>query len=80
MAGEKKVTNQAAIDAANRSNAAATQRKAQLESAAAAALEKGRPILTQAISGTKNLAAAVNAQVQALANPGEYTIQFLVGL
>ena len=70
MAGEKKVTNQAAIDAANRSNAAATQRKAQLESAAAAALEKGRPILTQAISGTKNLAAAVNAQVQALANPG----------
>ena len=70
MAGEKKVTNQAAIDAANRQNAAATQRKAQLESAAAAALEKGRPILTQAISGTKNLAAAVNAQVQALANPG----------
>jgi hypothetical protein len=70
MAGEKKVTNQAAIDAANRQNAAAAQRKAALESAAAAALEKGRPILTQAISGTKNLAAAVNAQIAALANPG----------
>jgi len=67
---EKKVTNQAAIDAANRANASAAQRKASLESAAAAALEKGRPILTQAISGTKNLAAAVNAQVAALANPG----------
>jgi hypothetical protein len=66
---EKKVTNQAAIDAANRQNAAAAQRKASLESAAAAALEKGRPILTQAISGTKNLAAAVNAQIAALANP-----------
>ena len=70
MAGEKKVTNQAAIDAANRQNANATQRKAQLESAAAAAFEKSKPIISQAISGTKNLAAAVNAQVQALANPG----------
>jgi hypothetical protein len=70
MAGEKKVTNQAQIDAVNRANANAAQRKASLESAAAAALEKGRPILTQAISGTKNLAAAVNAQVAALANPG----------
>jgi len=69
MAGEKKVTNQAQIDAANRANANAAQRKASLESAAAAALEKGRPILTQAISGTKNLAAAVNAQIAALANP-----------
>ena len=70
MAGEKKVTNQAAIDAANRANANAAQRKASLESAAAAALEKGRPILTQAISGTKNLTAAVNAQIAALSNPG----------
>jgi hypothetical protein len=70
MAGEKKVTNQAAIDAANRQNAAATQRKAQLESAAAAALEKGKPILSQALGGTAKLAQAVNAQIAALANPG----------
>ena len=70
MAEPRKVINQAQIEAANRANSNAAQRKAQLEAAAAAALEKGRPILTQAISGTKNLAAAVNAQVQALANPG----------
>jgi len=67
---EKKVTNQAAIDAANRQNAAATQRKAALESAAASALEKGKPILTQALGGTAKLAQAVNAQIAALANPG----------
>ena len=70
MAGEKKVTNQAAIDAANRQNAAATQRKAALESAAASALEKGKPILSQALGGTAKLAQAVNAQIAALANPG----------
>jgi len=67
---EKKVTNQAAIDAANRQNAAATQRKTALESAAASALEKGKPILTQALGGTAKLAQAVNAQIAALANPG----------
>jgi len=67
---EKKVTNQAAIDAANRQNAAAAQRKAALESAAASALEKGKPILSQALGGTAKLTQAVNAQIAALANPG----------
>jgi hypothetical protein len=67
---EKKVTNQAAIDAANRANAAATQRKAALESTAASALEKGKPILSQALGGTARLAQSVNAQIAALANPG----------
>ena len=67
---EKKVTNQAAIDAANRANTAATQRKAALESAAASALEKGKPILSQALGGTARLAQSVNAQIAALSNPG----------
>jgi hypothetical protein len=67
---EKKVTNQAAIDAANRQNAAAAQRKAALESAAASALEKGKPILTQALGGAAKLGQSVNAQIAALANPG----------
>jgi hypothetical protein len=67
---EKKVTNQAAIDAANRQNSAAAQRKAALESAAASALEKGKPILTQALGGTAKLGQSVSAQIAALANPG----------
>ena len=70
MAGEKKVTNQAAIDAANRANAVAAQTKAAAESRAAAALEKGKPILSQALSGTAKLAQSVNAQIAAMANPG----------
>jgi hypothetical protein len=67
---DKVVTNQASIDAARAANAAATQKKAALESKAAAALEKGKPILSQALSGTAKLAQAVNAQIAAMANPG----------
>ena len=70
MATPKKIINQGAIAAAQAANTAAAQQKAALETKAAAAFEKSKPIISQAISGTKNLAAAVNAQVQALANPG----------
>jgi hypothetical protein len=70
MATPKKIINQGAIAAAQAQNTAAAQTKAAAESRAAAALEKGRPILTQAISGTAKLAAAVNAQIAALSNPG----------
>jgi len=67
---DKVVTNQASIDAARAANAAATQKKAAAEAKAAAALEKGKPILSQALSGTAKLAQSVNAQIAAMANPG----------
>jgi hypothetical protein len=66
---EKKVINQAQIEAANRANAAAAQRKAALEATAAAALEKGRPIISQALSGVGNLNKALQAQIKAAENP-----------
>ena len=70
MATPRKIVNQGAIAAAQAQNTAAAQTKAAAESRAAAALEKGKPILTQAISGTAKLTAAVNAQIAALSNPG----------
>jgi hypothetical protein len=69
MAEKKKViTNQAEIDAANRANVAAAQRKSQLEAAAAAAFEKGKPIITQALSGVSGLNKALQAQIKAAEN------------
>jgi hypothetical protein len=65
---EKKVINQAQIEAANRANSAAAQRKSQLEAAAAAAFEKGRPIITQALSGVSGLNKALQAQIKAAEN------------
>jgi hypothetical protein len=65
-----KIKNAAEIAQAQAKNVAATQAKAAAESRAAAALEKGRPILTQAISGTAKLTAALNAQIAAASNPG----------
>jgi hypothetical protein len=70
MAEKKKViTNQAAIDAANRANTAKSQQKAAAESRAAAAFEKGRPIITQALSGVGGLNKALQAQIKAAENP-----------
>jgi hypothetical protein len=70
MAEKKKViTNQAAIDAANRANAAKSQQKAAAESRATAAFEKGRPIITQALSGVGGLNKALQAQIKAAENP-----------
>jgi hypothetical protein len=66
---EKKVINQAQIEAANRANSAAAQRKSQLEAAAAAAFEKGKPIITQALSGVSGLNKALQAQIKAAENP-----------
>jgi hypothetical protein len=65
---EKKVINQAQIEAANRANSAAAQRKSQLEAAAAAAFEKGKPIITQALSGVSGLNKALQAQIKAAEN------------
>jgi hypothetical protein len=70
MAEKKKViTNQAEIDAANRANTAKSQQKAAAESRAAAAFEKGRPIITQALSGVGGLNKALQAQIKAAENP-----------
>ena len=70
MAEKKKViTNQAAIDAANRANVAKSQQKAAAESRAAAAFEKGKPIITQALSGVSGLNKALQAQIKAAENP-----------
>jgi hypothetical protein len=66
---ERKVINQAQIEAANRANSAAAQRKSQLEAAAAAAFEKGKPIITQALSGVSGLNKALQAQIKAAENP-----------
>jgi hypothetical protein len=65
---EKKIINQAQIEAANRANSAAAQRKSQLEAAAAAAFEKGKPIITQALSGVSGLNKALQAQIKAAEN------------
>jgi hypothetical protein len=65
-----KIKNAAEIAQAQTQNRAAAQTKAAAESRAAAALEKGRPILSQAISGTAKLTAALNAQIAAASNPG----------
>jgi hypothetical protein len=69
MAQPKKIINQAAINQANAANAAAAQQKAAYQAAAAAAFEKGKPILTQAISGASKVTAMVNAGMAAIINP-----------
>jgi hypothetical protein len=78
MAEKKKViTNQAEIDAANRANVAAAQRKSQLEAAAAAAFEKGKPIINQALSGVSGLNKALQAQIKAAENLKVFMTQLL---
>ena len=67
---EKKVqTNAAEIAAVQRANAAAAQQKAALETKAAAAFEKAKPIISQGITGASKLTAALNAQMAAIQNP-----------
>jgi hypothetical protein len=78
MAEKKKViTNQAEIDAANRENVAKSQQKAAAESRAAAAFEKGRPIITQALSGVGGLNKALQAQIKAAENLKVFMTQLL---
>jgi hypothetical protein len=64
MAEKKKViTNQAEIDAANRANTAAAQRKAQLEKvvAAARALKTATYILLKRLGGASGVTSALQA-------------------
>ena len=71
MAERKKTvqTNAAEIAAVQRANTAAAQQKAALEAKAAAAAEKGKPILKQAVSGVGALNKAIAAQIKAIENP-----------
>lgn len=69
MAEPRKVINQAAINQAVAANAAKAQQKAAYEATAAAALEKGRPILNQAISGAAKVTAMVQSGMAAIMNP-----------
>ena len=75
MAGEKKVTNQAQIDAANRANANATQRKAALQAEAAKQQAIVKPIAQKAIPGISALTSGINAKIAELsgtAKTGSY--------
>lgn len=65
-----KVINQAAINNANAANAAKAVQKAAYQATAAAAFEKSKPILTQAISGVAKINQAVQAGMTAIQNPG----------
>ena len=71
MAERKKTvqTNAAEIAAVQRANTAAAQQKAALETKAAAAFEKAKPIISQGITGASKLTAALNAQMAAIQNP-----------
>ena len=71
MAERKKTvqTNAAEIAAVQRANTAAAQQKAVFEAQAAAAAEKGKPILKQAVSGVGALNKAIAAQIKAAENP-----------
>ena len=71
MAERKKIvqTNAAEIAAVQKANTAAAQQKAALETKAAAAFEKAKPILKQAVSGVGALNKAIAAQIKAAENP-----------
>ena len=70
MAEKKKViTNQAAIDAANRANVAAAQRKAQLEKVVTDTRALNQPIFNQALGGARNVTSAFNTFLAATQNP-----------
>ena len=72
---EKKVTNQAAIDAANRANANAIQRQAALQAEAAKQQAIVKPIAQKAIPGISALTSGINAKIAELsgtAKTGSY--------
>lgn len=71
---EKKVTNQAAIDAANRANAAAAQRQAALQAEAAKQQAIVQPTAQKAIPGISALTSGINARIAELTGtaPGSY--------
>ena len=64
-----KQTNQAQIAAAQQANTVLAQQKAALETKAAVAFEKAKPIISQGITGASKLTAALNAQIAAIQNP-----------
>lgn len=63
---EKKVTNQAAIDAANRANAAAAQRQTALQAEAAKQQAIVQPTAQKAIPGISALTSGINAKIAEL--------------
>jgi hypothetical protein len=67
---EKRITNQAQIDAANRANAAAAERKAQLERVVTETRALNQPIFNQALGGARNVTSAINTFLTAAQNPG----------
>jgi hypothetical protein len=72
---EKKVTNQAAIDAANRANANAAQRQSALQAEAAKQQAIVKPIAQKAIPGISALTSGINAKIAELsgtAKTGSY--------
>ena len=72
---EKKVTNQAAIDAANRANASAAQRQSALQAEAAKQQAIVKPIAQKAIPGISALTSGINARIAELsgtAKTGSY--------
>jgi hypothetical protein len=72
---EKKVTNQAAIDAANRVNANAAQRQSALQAEAAKQQAIVKPIAQKAIPGISALTSGINAKIAELsgtAKTGSY--------
>jgi len=72
---EKKVTNQAAIDAANRANANAAQRQSALQAEAAKQQAIVKPIAQKAIPGISALTSGINARIAELsgtAKTGSY--------
>jgi hypothetical protein len=66
---EKKVINQAQIEAANRANSAATQRKSQLEKVVTETRALNQPIFNQALGGARNVTSAINTFLTAAQNP-----------
>jgi len=72
---EKKVTNQASIDAANRSNASATQRQSALQAEAAKQQAILKPTAQKAIPGISALTSGINTKIAELsgtAKTGSY--------
>jgi hypothetical protein len=63
---EKKVINQAQIEAANRANAAATQRQAALQAEAARQQAIVKPTAQKAIPGISALSSGINARIAEL--------------
>jgi len=71
---EKKVVNQAQIEAANRANAAAAQRQAALQAEAAKQQAIVKPTAQKAIPGISALTSGINAKIAELSGtvPGPY--------